>query len=80
MAAFGVLCGGKKKKKKGVIDLNRDLKALMALRGIQQWRVAKAVGMNEAAFSRLLRGEIASERKIQILEAIEKLAGGAANG
>ena len=59
---------------------NRDLKALMTLRGVQQWRIARELGMAEATLSRLLRGELPAERKILILDAIERLSGGAANG
>ena len=61
--------------------MNNDLKALMVLGKIPQYRVAKEYGVHEVSFSRLLRGELPPQKKQQILEIIDRLSkGGSSNG
>ena len=56
--------------------MNRDIKVLLAKYGVDQWRVAKELGVAETTLSRWMRVDFTPERRSQVIAAIEKLAGG----
>lgn len=52
---------------------NRDIRIEIAVAGLKQWQVAKALGIAEATFSRKLREELPKEEKAKILAAIKSI-------
>ncbi len=52
---------------------NRDIRIEIAVAGLKQWQVAKALGIAEATFSRKLREELPEEEKAKILAAIKSI-------
>ena len=52
---------------------NRDIRIEIAVAGLKQWQVAKALGIAEATFSRKLREELPEEEKAKILVAIKSI-------
>lgn len=52
---------------------NRDIRIEIAVAGLKQWQVAKALGIAEATFSRKLREELPEEEKVKILAAIKSI-------
>lgn len=56
---------------------NLDVRKAIFNAGLRHWQVAQKVGCSEATFSRWLRYDMSTERKRQILQAVESLAGGA---
>ena len=60
--------------------MNRELRALWILKDVKQWQIARALGIGEVAFSRLLRQELSPEKKREIIEAVDLLSkGGSSN-
>ena len=60
--------------------MNRELRAVWILKDVKQWQIARALGIGEVAFSRLLRQELSPEKKQEIIEIIDRLSkGGSAN-
>lgn len=53
---------------------NKEIRNAAGGHGLKLWQVAEAIGMNESAFSRKLRKELADDEKERILSAIDKLA------
>ena len=53
------------------IDIRMDIRKS----GVTQYKVAKAMGVSESWFSRLLREPVTVERREQIYEAIRKAQG-----
>lgn len=56
---------------------NKDIR--VALIGYKNYQVAEVLGVTEFTFCRWLRKELSSERREQIIAAIEKLSKGAIN-
>ena len=52
---------------------NFEIKQKIAISFIPKWRIAKAIGIADATFSRWLREELTDERKQKVLDALEKL-------
>ena len=52
---------------------NRDIRIEIAVAGLKQWQVAKALGVAEATFSRKLREELPEEEKAKIVAVINKI-------
>lgn len=53
---------------------NKEIRNAAGGHGLKLWQVAEAIGMNESAFSRKLRKELAADERERILAAIDKLA------
>ena len=53
---------------------NDDIRKVAKAADIKLWMVAKAIGMNDSCFSRLLREELPEDRKETIFRAIDKLS------
>lgn len=52
---------------------NEDIRRAMGAKGVKQWKVAKAINMNEGNFSRKLRKELSEEEKQHLLKIIAEL-------
>ena len=52
---------------------NIDVREYAAARGVRLWRIAGALGITDASFSRKLRRELSSEDKQQIFLIVDKL-------
>ncbi len=52
---------------------NQKIRDLMYITGVKQWEVARAIGCHESVLCRDLREELPSERKKEIIAAIERL-------
>lgn len=52
---------------------NEDIRRAIGARGIKQWQVAEALGMNDGNFSRKLRKELPEEEKQHLLKIIDEL-------
>lgn len=59
--------------------LNADIKEEAKRRGVNLWRIADALGINDGNLSRKLRHELPAEEKEEILAIIDRLAGGASD-
>jgi len=57
---------------------NMDIRQEIAKRFLKHWQIAKELGVHESVFCRVLRTELAPERKRQIMDAIKKLSKGGA--
>jgi hypothetical protein len=63
---------------KGEISLNsivknQEVRDYAASRGIRLWRIAEALNMTDASFSRKLRRELNAEEKSRIIALIDEL-------
>lgn len=63
-----------KRKKKGMVIMNKDLQMLAMGKGVKQWQLAAEIGVAESTFCRMLRRELTPEMKEKVLAAINKLA------
>lgn len=54
---------------------NADIRRLADSRNIHFWRIAARIGVSEPTFTRWLRFELMDERKVQVISAINELAG-----
>jgi len=52
---------------------NLDLREYAAARGVRLWRIAEALGMTDASFSRKLRRELGNADKQRIRGIIDEL-------
>ena len=52
---------------------NKDVREAIEVSGFKYWQVAYKLNLQDCNFSRLLRQELPSEKKQQILNIIEKL-------
>jgi predicted XRE-type DNA-binding protein len=52
---------------------NMDVRRALVNTNLRQWMVAERYGLSEGNFSRLLRKELATEKKEEILNVIEDL-------
>ena len=55
---------------------NKEIRNAAGGYGLKLWQVAEAIGMNESAFSRKLRHELADKDRERVLNAISRLAAG----
>lgn len=51
---------------------NKEIKFAIMEKGLKQWQVAKALGVSESTFYRMLRNELSEDEKKTVLEAIAK--------
>jgi hypothetical protein len=60
---------------------NAEIYQLISQKGLRCWQVAYEMGLHDSNFVRLLRKPLTSERRQQVMAAIEKLSKeAAANG
>lgn len=52
-------------------DENKEIRAAIVLKGLKHWEVARALGIHDSNFSRLLRKELPENKKNEILKVIE---------
>lgn len=52
---------------------NLDVREYASARGVRLWRIADALGMTDASFSRKLRRELSAEDKQQIFLIVDRL-------
>lgn len=52
-------------------DENKEIRAAIVLKGLKHWEVARALGIHDSNFSRLLRKELPENKKKEILKVIE---------
>ena len=52
---------------------NQDIRRAAQNAGVKLWRIADALGITDASFSRVLRKELSDEKKAEIFGIIEKL-------
>ena len=52
---------------------NIDVREYAAARGVRLWRIADALGMTDASFSRKLRRELSNQDKQQIFAIVDRL-------
>ncbi len=55
---------------------NNDIRTIAKEKGVCLWQIAEELRMQDSNFSRLLRHELSSERKQQILSIIDRLSRG----
>ena len=53
--------------------MNNDIRAMIIEKGLRAWQVAKAMGVHESVFSRLLRDQLSPEKRDQIITVINEL-------
>ena len=53
---------------------NKEIKEYIKSKNIPMWRVAECLGIADSSFSRMLRYEIAEEKKSQIKAIADELA------
>lgn len=53
------------------VKANQDIRSAIAESGLNYYHIAKEYGLTDANFSRLLRFELADEKKQRIFKAIE---------
>lgn len=53
---------------------NQDIRRTAAANGVRLWQIAEACGMTDSSLSRLLRRELPSEKKQEILAIIDEIA------
>ncbi|MBR3038223.1 MAG: hypothetical protein IKI52_05920 [Clostridia bacterium] len=53
---------------------NQDIRRAAQNAGVKLWRIADALGITDASFSRVLRKELSDEKKAEIFGIIEKLS------
>ena len=53
---------------------NKEIRIAMAMADVRQWEVAKAYGVAEATFCKLLREELPEEKKEKVMQIISDLA------
>ncbi len=53
---------------------NNDIRLLAAGKGVRLWQIAKAMGISETWFIRIMRDELPAEKKEQIVRIIDDLA------
>lgn len=58
------------------ITANIEIRETAKRSGVKLWRVAEAIGMSDAAFSRKLRHELNEDDRKRVLSIIEQLATG----
>lgn len=61
---------------KGEDMANEDVKRILRKNGVYHYQVADALGLQDSAFSRLLRKDLTEEKKREIYAAVERLTGG----
>lgn len=54
---------------------NKDIQMMILDAGLKKFRVAEAIGIEAATFSRWLQTEMSPERKQRVVDAINKLKG-----
>ena len=54
---------------------NLDIRKKIAANFLKHWQVAAELNIHEAVLCRWMRNELTPERRVQVLEAINKLAG-----
>lgn len=52
--------------------VNEEIRQAISHAGIKQWKVADALGISEATFTRWLRKELPPEKKLEILSTISR--------
>lgn len=52
---------------------NREIRLMARGRGVQMWRVAKAMGVSEPTLYRWMREELPEDKKVQIMQIIAEL-------
>lgn len=55
---------------------NIEIRKAIRTSDLRHWEIAKAMGINEATFSRWLRTELPNEKKEQIMSIIQNYKGG----
>lgn len=52
---------------------NMDIRLMITAIGLRNYQVAAALGIGETTFCRMLRNELSSEKKQEVLDAIKKM-------
>ena len=55
-------------------ERNKDIKDLIKSKNLRSWMIAEKLGMLDNSFSRLLRYPLTENKRIEILEAIDRVA------
>ena len=55
---------------------NELIKTLAKKKGVRLWQIADNVGMQDSAFSRMLRHELSIDKQRLIIQIIDEIAGG----
>lgn len=53
---------------------NKDIKDYIKSKGVAMWRVAERLGIADSSFSRMLRYEIAEDKKMEIKRITDELS------
>lgn len=53
---------------------NNDIRLLAAGKGVRLWQIAKALGVSETWFIRIMREELPEQKREQIIKIINDLA------
>lgn len=53
---------------------NKDIREYIKSRKVPMWRVAERLGISDSSFSRMLRYEIAEEKKVEIRRIVDDLS------
>lgn len=56
------------------VKRNEDIRKAMKAAGVAQWQIAEALNCHENTVQRMLRKELAPEKKAQILQIIHDVA------
>jgi DNA-binding transcriptional regulator LsrR (DeoR family) len=64
--------GCSNKRERNTMDKRKELKALLVLEGITQWKLAEHLGITESKFSRMVR-TVSEEEFEKYKEAIQEI-------
>ena len=53
---------------------NTKIREAAKMKKVALWRVAECIGVQDSAFSRMLRHELPAHKQAEILDAIDKIA------
>ena len=52
---------------------NKEIKRMLRINSISQWKLGEALGLSEASIYRMLRTDISEEKHIMLKNTIEKM-------
>lgn len=55
------------------MTFNKEIKRMLRINGISQWKLGEALGLSEASIYRMLRKDISEEKYNMLKDKIEKM-------